>query len=55
MISSKQTGKGKDSLSPADPDVEALARAEHADPFSVLGPHGMARAGSLFGHFCRAR
>ena len=40
MDSSKQTGKGKDSSLPDISDIEALTRAEHPDPFSVLGPHG---------------
>jgi 1,4-alpha-glucan branching enzyme len=27
-------------------DLDALARAEHADPFAVLGPHGDGAGGS---------
>ena len=26
-------------------DLDALARAEHADPFAVLGPHGDGHSG----------
>ncbi|MCE6983597.1 1,4-alpha-glucan branching enzyme, partial [Pseudomonas frederiksbergensis] len=26
-------------------DLDALARAEHADPFAVLGPHGDGKGG----------
>ncbi|WP_376780833.1 GlgB N-terminal domain-containing protein, partial [Stutzerimonas nitrititolerans] len=26
-------------LLPSDGDVDALVRAEHGDPFSILGPH----------------
>ena len=51
MISSKQTGKGKDSLLPADSDIEALTRAEHSDPFSVLGPHGDGEGGQYIRAF----
>ena len=51
MMSSKQTGKGKDSLLPADSDIEALTRAEHPDPFSVLGPHADGEGGQYIRAF----
>ena len=51
MDSSKQTGKGKDSLLPDISDIEALTRAEHPDPFSVLGPHGDGEGGQYIRAF----
>lgn len=30
----------KEALLPAARDIEALVRAEHPDPFAILGPHG---------------
>ena len=39
MSSSMDTGKGKDSLLPAPTDIDALTKAEHPDPFAVLGAH----------------
>ena len=45
MSSSRQAGEGKDSLLPAMLDIQALVRAEHPDPFSVLGPHADGQGG----------
>ncbi|MBO4969899.1 MAG: 1,4-alpha-glucan branching enzyme, partial [Pseudomonas sp.] len=47
MSSSMDTGKGKDSLLPAPTDIDALTKAEHPDPFAVLGPHADAAGGQF--------
>ncbi|AXA54579.1 1,4-alpha-glucan branching protein GlgB [Pseudomonas thivervalensis] len=40
-VSNKEPqGQAKESLLPAPHDIDALVRAEHHDPFSILGPHG---------------
>ena len=40
----------QEALLPAARDIEALVRAEHQDPFAVLGPH----ADGAGGQFIRA-
>ena len=47
MSSSGQSGGGKDALLPAIVDIQALVRAEHPDPFSVLGPHADGKGGQF--------
>ena len=47
MSSSGQAGGGKDALLPAIADIQALIRAEHPDPFSVLGPHADGKGGQF--------
>ena len=51
MGSSKQAGRGKDSLLPDILNVAALASAEHPDPFSVLGPHADGEGGQFIRAF----
>ena len=51
MSSSGQSGGGKDALLPAIVDIQALVRAEHPDPFSVLGPHADGKGGQLIRAF----
>ena len=51
MSSSMDTGKGKDSLLPAPTDIDALIKAEHPDPFAVLGPHADGRGGQYIRAF----
>ena len=51
MSSSGQAGGGKDALLPAIVDIQALVRAEHPDPFSVLGPHADGKGGQLIRAF----
>jgi 1,4-alpha-glucan branching enzyme len=36
---------------PASKDVEALVRAEHHDPFSILGPHDDEQGGQFIRAF----
>ena len=47
MSSSGQAGGGKDALLPEIADIQALVRAEHPDPFSVLGPHADGKGGQF--------
>lgn len=51
MSSSRQAGGGKDALLPEIADIQALVRAEHPDPFSVLGPHADGKGGQLIRAF----
>ena len=51
MSSSGQAGGGKDALLPEIADIQALIRAEHPDPFSVLGPHADGKGGQLIRAF----
>ncbi|MQT43592.1 MULTISPECIES: 1,4-alpha-glucan branching protein GlgB [unclassified Pseudomonas] len=51
MSSSGQSGGGKDALLPAIVDIQALVRAEHPDPFSVLGPHADGKGGQFIRAF----
>lgn len=47
-VSNKEPqGQAKASLLPAPQDIDALVRAEHQDPFSVLGPHGDGAGGQF--------
>ena len=39
-FSNKEQGQVKEALLPSAKDIDALVRAEHHDPFSILGPHG---------------
>ena len=39
MSLSKEQGKPVNRALPAKKDIEALVRAEHHDPFAILGPH----------------
>jgi 1,4-alpha-glucan branching enzyme len=40
MSAHKEQSNGARGIWPARVDIEALIRAEHRDPFAVLGPHG---------------
>ncbi|MQT76917.1 1,4-alpha-glucan branching protein GlgB [Pseudomonas helleri] len=51
MSSSGQAGGGKDALLSEIADIQALVRAEHPDPFSVLGPHADGKGGQLIRAF----
>ncbi|QBZ89095.1 1,4-alpha-glucan branching protein GlgB [Pseudomonas viciae] len=47
-VSNKESqGQAKESLLPAPHDIDALVRAEHQDPFSILGPHGDGASGQF--------
>lgn len=47
-VSNKETqGQAKEALLPAPHDIDALVRAEHHDPFSILGPHGDGAGGQF--------
>ncbi|ROM69488.1 1,4-alpha-glucan branching enzyme [Pseudomonas brassicacearum] len=47
-VSNKEPqGQAKESLLPASHDIDALVRAEHHDPFSILGPHGDGAGGQF--------
>ena len=47
-VSNKESqGQAKESLLPAPHDIDALVRAEHQDPFSILGPHGDGAGGQF--------
>ena len=39
-FSNKEQGHVKEALLPRARDIDALVRAEHQDPFAILGPHG---------------
>ncbi|MGY2438379.1 1,4-alpha-glucan branching protein GlgB [Pseudomonas sp. SDO52101_S400] len=49
-FSNKEQGHVKERLLPKAKDIDALVRAEHQDPFSILGPHG----DGVGGQFIRA-
>lgn len=51
MSSSMDTGKRKDSRLPDYSDIEALTKAEHPDPFSILGPHADGKGGQYIRAF----
>ncbi|MGE6473400.1 GlgB N-terminal domain-containing protein [Serratia proteamaculans] len=38
-FSNKEQGQARAVLLPSAKDIEALVRAEHRDPFAILGPH----------------
>ena len=46
-FSNKEQGHAKEALLPSAKDVDALVRAEHPDPFSILGPHGDGAGGQF--------
>ncbi|WP_025110000.1 1,4-alpha-glucan branching protein GlgB [Pseudomonas sp. H1h] len=46
-FSNKEQGHAKEVLLPAAQDIDALVRAEHHDPFSILGPHGDGAGGQF--------
>jgi len=47
MSASDQFGKGNHQLLPNAGDMDALIRAEHRDPFSMLGPHSDGHDGQI--------
>jgi len=47
MSASRASATSKDSRRLATDDVNALIKAEHPDPFSVLGPHAQAEGGQV--------
>lgn len=49
-VSNKEQGHHKEALLPRARDIDALVRAEHIDPFAILGPH----ADGVGGQFIRA-
>ncbi|WP_336355697.1 1,4-alpha-glucan branching protein GlgB [Pseudomonas granadensis] len=46
-FSNKEQGQVKEALLPSAKDIDALVRAEHHDPFSILGPHGDGAGGQF--------
>jgi 1,4-alpha-glucan branching enzyme len=46
-VSNKEQGDHKAALLPRARDIDALVRAEHIDPFSILGPHGDGAGGQF--------
>ncbi|MBP5952504.1 1,4-alpha-glucan branching protein GlgB [Pseudomonas sp. P42] len=46
-FSNKEQGHAKEALLPSTKDIDALVRAEHPDPFSILGPHGDGAGGQF--------
>ncbi|MBP5968129.1 1,4-alpha-glucan branching protein GlgB [Pseudomonas iridis] len=46
-FSNKEQGHAKEALLPSAKDIDALVRAEHPDPFSILGPHGDGAGGQF--------
>ncbi|MBT2339360.1 MULTISPECIES: 1,4-alpha-glucan branching protein GlgB [Pseudomonas] len=47
-VSNKEPqGHAKETLLPSPKDIDALVRAEHHDPFSILGPHGDGAGGQF--------
>ncbi|WP_346831013.1 1,4-alpha-glucan branching protein GlgB [Pseudomonas abietaniphila] len=47
MSASDQFGDGNHKLLPSAGDMDALIRAEHRDPFSMLGPHSDGKDGQV--------
>jgi 1,4-alpha-glucan branching enzyme len=47
MSASDQFGDGNHKLLPSAGDMDALIRAEHPDPFSMLGPHSDGKDGQV--------
>lgn len=47
MSASDQFGEGNHKLLPSAGDMDALIRAEHRDPFSMLGPHSDGKDGQV--------
>lgn len=46
-FSNKEQGHAKEALLPSARDIDALVRAEHHDPFAILGPHGDGAGGQF--------
>ena len=46
-FSNREQGHAKERLLPTAKDIDALVRAEHHDPFSILGPHGDGAGGQF--------
>ena len=51
MNAGKDLGKGYVALLPDRQDIEALIKAEHRDPFSILGPHADGQGGQVIRAF----
>ena len=51
MNAGKDLGKGNVALLPDRQDIEALIKAEHRDPFSILGPHADGQGGQVIRAF----
>lgn len=52
-FTSKEPLQEKLSVMPKPADIEALVRAEHHDPFSILGPHDDEQGGQFIRASCR--
>ncbi|MFJ7141530.1 MAG: 1,4-alpha-glucan branching protein GlgB [Pseudomonas protegens] len=50
-FSNKEQGKKQSALLPSAKAIDALVRAEHRDPFAVLGPHGDGAGGQFIRAF----
>lgn len=50
-FTSKEPLQEKLSVMPKPADIEALVRAEHHDPFSILGPHDDEQGGQFIRAF----
>ena len=50
-FSNKEQGRTEAVLLPSAKDIEALVRAEHHDPFSILGPHDDGAGGQFIRAF----
>ncbi|VVM46481.1 1,4-alpha-glucan branching enzyme GlgB [Pseudomonas fluorescens] len=46
-FSNREQGHAKEALLPKVRDIDALVRAEHHDPFAILGPHGDGAGGQF--------
>ncbi|VVO43451.1 1,4-alpha-glucan branching protein GlgB [Pseudomonas fluorescens] len=46
-FSNRDQGHAKEALLPKARDIDALVRAEHHDPFAILGPHGDGAGGQF--------
>ena len=46
-FSNKEQGHAREALLPRSRDIDALVRAEHHDPFAILGPHGDGAGGQF--------
>ncbi|MDQ0122219.1 1,4-alpha-glucan branching enzyme [Pseudomonas lini] len=46
-FSNREQGHAKEALLPKSRDIDALVRAEHHDPFAILGPHGDGAGGQF--------
>ena len=50
-FSNKEQGKQQPALLPSAKAIDALVRAEHRDPFAILGPHGDGAGGQFIRAF----